>query len=84
MQIFQEVLFFKLRTTLKTEKQTIDSTYLVSVGCGRLAEGKGHETDFVYTDTMIWHIFIQRHFCAHGTVMPLTYPLQHERRFVKQ
>ena len=30
----------------KTEKQTINSTYLVSVGCGRLAEGKGHETDW--------------------------------------
>ena len=30
----------------KTEKQTISSTYLVSVGCGRLAEGKGHGTDW--------------------------------------
>ena len=29
----------------QTEKQTINSTYLVSVGCGRLEEGKGHETD---------------------------------------
>ena len=28
-----------------TEKQTINSTYLVSGGCGRLAEGKGHEND---------------------------------------
>ena len=36
--MFEEVLFFKLRIT---EKQTINSTYLVSVGCGRLAEGKG-------------------------------------------
>ena len=25
--------------------KTNNSTYLVSVGCGRLAEGKGHETD---------------------------------------
>ena len=30
-------LFFKLRTTTK---QTINSTYLVSVGCGKLAERK--------------------------------------------
>ena len=30
----------------KTWKQTINLTYLVSVGCGRLAEGKGHETDW--------------------------------------
>ena len=29
----------------KTEKQTVNSTYLVSTGCKRLAEGKGHETD---------------------------------------
>ena len=27
------------------EKHTISPTYLVSVGCGKLAEGKGHETD---------------------------------------
>ena len=26
------------------EKQTINLTYFVSVRCGRLAEGKGHET----------------------------------------
>ena len=26
-------------------RKTISSTYLVSVGCGRLAEGKGHEND---------------------------------------
>ena len=52
MQIFEEVIFFKLRTTTKnknktttTEKQTIHSAYLVSVGCRRLAEGEGHETD---------------------------------------
>ena len=45
MQIFKEVLFFKLRTTTKTEKQKMSSTYLVSVGCGRLAEGKEYETD---------------------------------------
>ena len=42
VQILEEVLFFKLRTT---EKHTFNSTYLVSVGCGRLAEGNGHETD---------------------------------------
>ena len=30
---------------IKTEKQTINSTHLVSVGCGRLVEGKRHETD---------------------------------------
>ena len=43
MQVFQDVLFF----SIKTQKQRINSTYLVSVGCGRLAEGKGHETDSI-------------------------------------
>ena len=37
---FMEILLFELCTT---KKQTINSTYLVSVGCGRLAEGKGHD-----------------------------------------
>ena len=37
----------KTKTNKQTQKkpQTINSTYLVSVGCGRLVEGKGHETD---------------------------------------
>ena len=35
---------FQATYNIKTEEQTINSTYLVSVGCGRLAEGKGHET----------------------------------------
>ena len=52
--MFEEVLFFKLGKQKKKrkkerkenkEKQTINLTYLVSVGCGRLAEGKGHETN---------------------------------------
>ena len=30
---------------IKTGEQTTNSTYLVSVGGRRLAEGKGHETD---------------------------------------
>ena len=34
---------------LKTEKQTIHSTYLLSVGCGRLAEGK-----FVFLLYVAW------------------------------
>ena len=45
MQIFEAVLIFKLRTTQKQKNQTVYSTYLVSIGCGRLAEGKEHETD---------------------------------------
>ena len=32
---------------MKTEKQTINSTCLVSGRCGRLVEGKGRETDSV-------------------------------------
>ena len=56
---FEEVLFFKLRTP-KTEKQTINLAYLVSVGCWRLAEGKGHETQIhdwtVVVDHTVWHI----------------------------
>ena len=49
MQIYEEVLFFKLRNPPtpppppNPEKQMINSAYLVSVGCG-LAEGIGHET----------------------------------------
>ena len=55
MQIFEEVLFFKLRTT--TEKQTINSTYLVSVGYGRLAEVKGHEIESVKSVLLISRVF---------------------------
>ena len=37
---------FQATYNIKTEeKKTINSTYLVSVGCGRLAEGTGHGTD---------------------------------------
>ena len=31
----------------KNRQKKKSSIYLVSVGCGRLAEGKGHETDLV-------------------------------------
>ena len=34
---------FQATYNIKAEKQIITSTYLVSVGCGRLAEGKGYE-----------------------------------------
>ena len=44
MQMFQEVPLFHATYNIKTERQTINSTYPVSVRCGRLAEGKGHET----------------------------------------
>ena len=43
--MFEEVLFFQTTYNIKTEKQTINSTYLVSVRCVRLTEGKGHETE---------------------------------------
>ena len=46
LQFFQEVLFFKLSTTIKTEKQTSDWLSLFRLDAGRLAEGKGHETDW--------------------------------------
>ena len=35
---------FQTTYNIKTEKQTINSTYLASVGCGRLAEVKGLKT----------------------------------------
>ena len=44
---------------INNRKQTINSTYLVSVGCGRLAEGKGHETDWrdkIKTDKIIFFV----------------------------
>ena len=40
---FQGSPLFQATYNIKTEKQTMQ---LVSVGCGRLAEGKGHETLF--------------------------------------
>ena len=43
---FQGSPLFQAMHNIKTEKQTIKSTYLVSDGCGRLAERKGHETDW--------------------------------------
>ena len=42
MQIFEEVLFFKLLTTI--QQKTVKPTYLESVDARRLAGGKGHET----------------------------------------
>ena len=66
MQIFEEVLFLKLRTkqqtnkNKKTEKHTINSTYLVSGGCGRLAEGKGHETDWLTWVSLVPFSFCMR------------------------
>ena len=42
---FQGSPLFQATYNIKTEKQTINSFYLVSVRCGRLAEGKGHKTD---------------------------------------
>ena len=44
---FQESPPFQATYNIKTEKQPSILTYLVSVGCGRLAEGKGHETDII-------------------------------------
>ena len=46
VQIFEEVLFFKLHTTVKTEKQTINWLSLCQLDAGRLAEGNGHKTDW--------------------------------------
>ena len=37
---------FQATYKIKTGKQTINSTYLLSVGSGRLAEGNGHEADW--------------------------------------
>ena len=42
MQIFDVILFFKLRTTI--QQKTIKPTYLCLLGARKLAEGKGHET----------------------------------------
>ena len=36
---------FRATYNRKAEKQTVNSTYLVSVGCGRLAERKWYKTD---------------------------------------
>ena len=35
----------KTHNRLTRNRKTINSTFLVPVGCGRLAEGKGHETE---------------------------------------
>ena len=42
---FRESPLFQAMYNIKRKTQTINSTYLVSVRCGRLAEGKGHETN---------------------------------------
>ena len=43
--IFRGSPLFQTTYNQETEKQTINSIYPVSVGCGRLAEGKRRETD---------------------------------------
>ena len=46
VHIFEEVLFFKLRTTIKTETQTVNWLSLYQLDAERLTEGKGHETNW--------------------------------------
>ena len=41
MQIFNVIIFFKLRTI---QQKTVKPTYLCPLGARKLAEGKGHET----------------------------------------
>ena len=41
MQIFDVIIFFKLRTI---QQKTVKPTYLCPLGARKLAEGKGHET----------------------------------------
>ena len=43
MQIFDVIIFFKLRTI---QQKTVEPTYLCPLGARKLAEGKGHETIF--------------------------------------
>ena len=46
---------FQATYNMKTEKQTINSTYLVSVGCRRLVEGKEHKTSSSLPSTSLPH-----------------------------
>ena len=41
MQIFDVIIFFKLRAI---QQKTVKPTYLCPLGARKLAEGKGHET----------------------------------------
>ena len=41
MQIFDVIIFFKLRTI---QQKTVKPTYLCPLGARKLAEGKGHKT----------------------------------------
>ena len=45
---------------IKTEEKKHNSSYLVSVGSGRLAEGKGHETDFSLVSSYVVHSLNKR------------------------
>ena len=40
MQIFDEIIFFELRTI---QQKTVKPTYLCPLGARKLAEGKGHD-----------------------------------------
>ena len=44
MQIFDVIIFFKLRTI---QQKTVRPTYLCPLGARKLAEGKGHETSLL-------------------------------------
>ena len=46
---FSRTSSFSSYVQQQNRKQTINSTYFVSVGCGRLAEGKGLEADSCVT-----------------------------------
>ena len=45
VQIFEEVFFFKLRTTEKQKNKQFIQFVLCQLDVRRLAEGKWHETD---------------------------------------
>ena len=48
MQIFDVIIFFKLRTI---QQKTVKPTYLCPLDARKLAEGKGHETAWQEDDT---------------------------------
>ena len=53
---FRGIPLFQARYNIKTQKQSISSTSLVSVGCERLAEGKGHGIDSWFNGSFVYLI----------------------------
>ena len=83
MQIFDVIIFFKLRTI---QQKTVKPTYLCPLGARKLAEGKGHETQTktktkkkkktsAKTKTSSHLVFLKK--CTRGRIISVGFKLNH-------